>query len=150
MHSTTGAGLIPADFVNPRTFELAACGAFQLVDHRSQLRQFFTEQEMVSFQDFGDVPGLVQQWLNDHAARQAMANAARPHVLSEHTYVHRMRDLPGHIGLSQPDRVGSVPGERQQESLVKRCADDRPLEALIQDCPSGQRIELKGPGCPYS
>ena len=145
LHSTTGAGLDPqADFVNPRTFELAACGAFQLVDHRSQLRQFFSEQEMVSFQDFGDVPGLVQQWLNDHAARQAMANAARAHVLSEHTYVHRMRDLLGHIGLSQPDRVGSVlRGERQQESLVKRCADDRPLEALIQDCPGGQRIELK-------
>ncbi|MCW5799707.1 MAG: hypothetical protein LZF60_80407 [Nitrospira sp.] len=145
VHSTTGAGLDPqADFVNPRTFELAACGAFQLVDHRSQLRQFFTEQQMVSFQDFGEVPGLVQQWLNEPAARQAMANAARAHVLSEHTYVHRMRDLLGHIGLSQPDRVGSVlRGERQQEALVKRCADDRPLESLLKDCPSGQRIELK-------
>ncbi|MGC3973819.1 MAG: glycosyltransferase [Nitrospira sp.] len=145
VHSTTGAGLDPqADFVNPRTFELAACGAFQLVDHRSQLRQFFSDQQMVSFQDFGEVSELVQQWLNDPAARQAMANAARAHVLSEHTYVHRMRDLLGHIGLSQPDRVGSVlRGERQQESLVKRCAEDRPLEALLQDCPSGQRIELK-------
>ena len=145
LHSTTGAGLDPqADFVNPRTFELAACGAFQLLDHRSQLRQFFTEQEMVSFRDFGEVPGLIQQWLNDPAARLAMANAARARVMSEHTYVHRMRDLLGQIGLSQPDRVGSVlRGERQQESLLKRCADDRPLEALLQDCPSGQRIELK-------
>ena len=145
LHSTTGAGLDPqADFVNPRTFELAACGAFQLVDHRSQLPQFFTAQEMVSFKDFDDVPGLVQQWLNDPAARQAMANAARTRVLNEHTYVHRMRDLLGQIGLSQPDRVGSVlRGERQQESLVKRCADDPPLEALLKDCPSGQRIELK-------
>ncbi len=145
LHSTTGAGLDPqADFVNPRTFELAACGAFQLVDHRSELRQFFTEQEMVSFQDFEEVPGLVQQWLNDPSARQAMTNAARARVLSEHTYVHRMRDLLGHIGLSQPDRIGSVlRGERQQESLLTRCANDRPLEALLKDCPSGQRVELK-------
>ena len=145
LHSTTGAGLDPqADFVNPRTFELAACGAFQLVDHRSELRQFFTEQEMVSFQDFAEVPGLVQQWLHDPSARQAMANAARARVLREHTYVHRMRDLLGHIGLSQPDRIGSVlRGERQQESLLTRCADDRPLEALLKQCPSGQRIELK-------
>ena len=61
LHSTTGAGLDPqADFVNPRTFELAACGAFQLVDHRLQLPEFFSEQEMVSFKDFGDVPG----WFN--------------------------------------------------------------------------------------
>ncbi len=145
LHSTTGVGLDPqADFVNPRTFELAACGAFQLLDHRSQLSQFFTEQEMVSFKDFGDVPGLIQQWLADPAARQAMANAARARVLNTHTYVHRMQDLLGHIGLSQPDRIGSVlRGERQQESLLTRCADDRPLEALLKDCPSGQRIELK-------
>lgn len=145
LHSTTGTGLDPqADFVNPRTFELAACGAFQLVDHRSELRQFFTEQEMVSFKDFGDVPGLVHHWLHDSDARQAVADAARARVLSEHTYVHRMRDLLGHIGLSQPDRVGSVlRGERQQEALLARCADDRPLEALLKDCPSGQRIELK-------
>ena len=145
LHSTTGVGLDPqADFVNPRTFELAACGAFQLVDHRSELHRFFTEQEMVSFKDFGDVPGLVHRWLNDSAARQAMADAARARVLSEHTYVHRMRELLGHIGLSQPDRVGSVlRGERQQESLLNRCTDDRPLEALLRDCPSGQRIELK-------
>ncbi len=145
LHSTTGVGLDPqADFVNPRTFELAACGAFQLVDHRSELHRFFTEQEMVSFKDFGDVPGLVHRWLNDSAARQAMADAARARVLSEHTYVHRMRELLGHIGLSQPDRVGSVlRGERQQESLLNCCTDDRPLEALLRDCPSGQRIELK-------
>lgn len=145
LHSTTGTGLDPqADFVNPRTFELAACGAFQLVDHRSQLPQFFTEQEMVSFPDFGDVPRLVQRWLNDSAARQTMANAARTRVLNSHTYVHRMRDLLGHIGLSQPDRVGSVlRGERQQEALLKRCADNAPLESLLKACPAGQRVELK-------
>ncbi|MDR4480342.1 MAG: glycosyltransferase [Nitrospira sp.] len=145
LHSTTGAGLDPqADFVNPRTFELAACGAFQLVDHRSQLPEFFTDQEIVSFRDFADVPGLVQRWLNDSEARQAMANAARTHVLSAHTYAHRMRDLLGQIGLSQPDRVGALlRGERQQDALLKRCAEDTPLESLLKACPAGQRVELK-------
>jgi len=145
LHSTSGAGLDPdADFVNPRTFELAACGAFQLVDHRSQLSRFFTEQEMASFKEFSEVPGLIERWLNDPPARQAMADAARARVLREHTYVHRMRELLAQIGLSQPDRVGSVlRGERQQEALLKRCADDRPLEALLKECPNGQRIELK-------
>ncbi|ULA68897.1 MAG: hypothetical protein LZF62_380085 [Nitrospira sp.] len=145
LHSTTSAGLDPqADFVNPRTFELAACGAFQLVDHRSQLPQFFTEQEMVSFRDFDEVPGLVQRWLNDPAARQAMANAARARVLESHTYVHRMRELLGQIGLSQPDRVGAVlRGDRQQEMLLKRCAEDASLESLLKALPAGQRVELK-------
>ena len=76
LHSTTGVGVDPqADFVNPRTFELAACGAFQLVDHRSLLPEFFSAQEIVSFQTFDEVPGLVGQWLGDAAARQAMSTA---------------------------------------------------------------------------
>ena len=145
LHSTTGVGLDPqADFVNPRTFELAACGAFQLVDHRSLLREFFSTQEMVSFRTFNEVPGLVGQWLGDSAARQAMSAAAQARVLGAHTYVHRMKDLLSHIGVSKPDRVGAVlRGHRQQEALLTRCANDRPLEALLKECPAGQRIELK-------
>ena len=145
VHSTTGAGLDPqADFVNPRTFELAACGAFQFVDSRSQLPEFFTDRELVSFRNFDDIPGLVGPWLGDPAARQAMAAAARTRVLGAHTYVHRMRDLLGHIGLSQPDRVGAVlRGDRQQEALLSRCAGDAPLESLLKAFPAGQRVELK-------
>jgi spore maturation protein CgeB len=145
LHSTTGAGLDPqADFVNPRTFELAACGAFQLVDHRSLLPECFTADEIVSFQAFHEVPGLVGRWLEDSAARQAMSAAARARVLGAHTYAHRMKDLLSHIGVSQPDRVGAVlRGDRQQEALLTRCANDRPLEALLEECPAGQRIELK-------
>lgn len=145
LHSTSGDGLDPqGDFVNPRTFELAACGAFQLVDERSLLRDFFTEQEMVSFREFQDVPKLMTHWLGDQPARQAMARAARERVLAAHTYVHRMQDLLGQIGLSQPDRLGAVlRGERQQEFLLNRCADDRSLHALLKACPAGQRVELK-------
>ncbi len=145
LHSTTGVGVDPqADFVNPRTFELAACGAFQLVDHRSLLPEFFSAQEIVSFQTFDEVPGLVGQWLGDSAARQAMSDAAQTRVLSAHTYAHRMKDLLSHIGVSQPDRVGAVlRGDRQQEALLTRCANDPPLEALLKKCPAGQRIELK-------
>ena len=145
LHSTSGEGLDPqADFVNPRTFELAACGAFQLLDQRSLLQELFTEREIVSFRAFDDVPDLVREWLADPAARQAMARAARARVLNAHTYEHRMRDLLAQIGLSHPDRVGAVlRGDRQQEALLSRCADDLPLESLLKDCPAGQRIELK-------
>ena len=94
---------------------------------------------------FWDVPGLVQQWLNDHAARQNSHGTVALSPCAERTYPCASdAGFCGHIGLSPagPGRV-VLRGERQQESLVKRCADDRPLEALIQDCPSGQRIELK-------
>jgi len=145
LHSSTGPGLDPqADFVNPRTFELAACGAFQLTDHRSLLSDLFTEQEIVSFRSFDDVPGLIRTWLADPAARQATAAAARMRLLNAHTYEHRMKDLLAQIGLSHPDRVGAVlRGDRQQEALLSRCAGDPPLESLINSCPAGQRVELK-------
>jgi spore maturation protein CgeB len=145
LHSTTGTGLDPqADFVNPRTFELAACGAFQLVDHRSLLPELFTGQEIASFRAFDEVPGQIQRWLRDPAARQAMGAAARARVLQAHTYAHRMKDLLAQIGLSQPDRVGAVlRGDRQQEALLARCADDAPLGTLLKEFPAGQRVELK-------
>jgi spore maturation protein CgeB len=145
LHSTTGPGLDPqADFVNPRTFELAACGAFQLVDHRSLLSEFFTPQEIVSFRSFDEVPGQVKHWLADPSARQAMAAAAQARVMSAHTYVHRMKDLLAQIGLSQPDRIGAVlRGNRRVEALRSRCAADLPLESLLKECPAGRRIELK-------
>ena len=55
-----------------------------------------------------------------------------------------MRDLLAQIGLSQPDRIGAVlRGDRQQETLLTRCAGDAPLEALLKAFPAGQRVELK-------
>lgn len=145
LHSASGDGLDPyADFVNPRTFELAACGAFQLVDHRSLLEEFFAPQEIAPFRSFDEVPGLVQRWLADSAARHATASAAQTRVLNSHTYVHRMKDLLAQIGLSQPDRIGAVlRGDRQVEALRSRCGTDLPLESLLKACPQGQRIELK-------
>jgi spore maturation protein CgeB len=145
LHSATSDGLDPsADFVNPRTFELAACGAFQLVDHRSLLAEFFTSHEIVSFGSFDEVPRLIQRWLADPIARHATASAAQTRVLNSHTYVHRMKDLLAQIGLSQPDRIGAVlRGDRQIESLRSRCGSDLPLESLLKGCAQGQRIELK-------
>jgi spore maturation protein CgeB len=145
LHSTTGPGLDPeADFVNPRTFELAACEAFQLVDQRSLLAGLFEADDVVSFRDFGEVRELVPLWLRDSTARAAMAARARARVLREHTYVHRMADLLGHIGVSHPDRVGAVlRGDRQLEGLAASSGDMPELQALLARCPSGQRIELK-------
>src|SRR5262249_46290303 len=96
LHSSTYVdGVDPrGDFVNPRTFELAACGAFQLVDRRALLPSLFREgEEIVTFADAGELRGLVQHWLARPDERARIAGAARARVLAEHTYVHRMRAL---------------------------------------------------------
>jgi spore maturation protein CgeB len=145
LHSSSGSELDAyADFVNPRTFELAACGAFQLVDERALLPDLFTPEEVVRFQRAEQVPALIQTWLKDSSGRRHYADAARQRVLSRHTYEHRMRDLLATIGLRQPDRVGSIlRGERSSAQLKERAAATPELANLLNRFPPGQRVELK-------
>lgn len=79
------------DYVNPRTFELAACGAFQLVDHRLPLRELFRDDEVVTFADVAELRTKVSHYLARGDERHACAARARTRVLASHTYTHRMR-----------------------------------------------------------
>ena len=145
LHSWAGSGLDPdGDFVNPRTFELAACGAFQLVDHRTLLPAHFNSDEVVSFQRFEDLPVEIGRWLSDADARAATALAARRRILLEHTYVHRMRDMLAHLGMSRPDRVSPIlSGERRAGMLADRCTDIPALGTLLREFAPDRRVELQ-------
>ncbi|MBD0315192.1 MAG: glycosyltransferase [Nitrospiraceae bacterium] len=145
LHSCGTDGLDPqADFVNPRTFELAACGAFQLVDHRSLLSDLFAPEEVVQFSRADDVPSLIAAWLHDPDGRRALGEAARQRVLREHTYEHRMSALLRQIGVQQPDRLGAIlRGDRTAGALVERAAGTPELTGMLSRFPATQRVELK-------
>jgi spore maturation protein CgeB len=145
LHSWSGSTLDPdGDFVNPRTFELAACGAFQLVDHRTLLPDLFSGEEVASFKTFDRLPELIGRWLGDPDARTAAALAARRRVLAGHTYVHRMKEMLAHLGMSRPDRVGPIlNGERQAGPLADRCEDIPALQSLMREFGTTQRVELR-------
>lgn len=145
LHSCGGDDLdARADFVNPRTFELAACGAFQLVDDRSLMPDLFADGEIVRFKHAGDVPGLIKRWLDDKPGRRAVAEAARARVLREHTYRHRAQDLLSTIGLDQPDRIGAMlRGDRNAEYLSAKETTPPELIPLLRYFPGGRRVELK-------
>jgi spore maturation protein CgeB len=145
LHSSSSLGLdAHPDFINPRTFELAACGAFQLMDERTLLSEIFTSEEVVRFSRPADVPFLIRTWLKDSAARRVCADAARRRVLREHTYRHRMQDLLAVMGLHQPDRIGSIlRGERSATALKRRTDSATELSPLLSRFPPDQRVELK-------
>ena len=145
LHSSSGMGLdAHPDFVNPRTFELAACGAFQLVDERTLLSEVFTSEEVVRFSRPADVPFLIRTWLKDSAGRRAYAEAAQRRVLREHTYRHRIQDLLAAVGMHQPDRIGSIlRGERSATGLKRRTEPVAELSPLLGRFPPDQRVELK-------
>ncbi|MDR0549443.1 MAG: glycosyltransferase [Deltaproteobacteria bacterium] len=77
-------------FVNPRTFELAASGAFQLVDPRPLLPSLFSAEEVVTVEDPLELPDKIEYYLDRPKLRQEIGHAAREKVLMAHTYVHRL------------------------------------------------------------
>ncbi len=146
LHSWAGTGLDPdGDFVNPRTFELAACGAFQLADRRSLMPDLFAENEIATLSSPEALPAEITRWLHEPVQRVAMAAQARQRVLAEHTYQHRMRDLLSRIGVASPDRIGSIlRGDRQAEVLASAATDSFPsLAETLRTFPATQRVELK-------
>ena len=91
------------DFVNPRTFELAACGAFQLVDERTLMDESFAADEMARFSSLDDLRDKIGHFLGREEERTAMAARARARVLAEHTYDHRMQRLIDYCAERLPD-----------------------------------------------
>lgn len=101
------------DFVNPRTFELAACGAFQLVDERSLLAESFAGDEVASFSSLEELRDKISHFLGREDERRAMSARARARVLAEHTYDHRMRRLLDFCAERLPASLGSWPMARE-------------------------------------
>ncbi|WP_432736319.1 CgeB family protein [Maridesulfovibrio sp. FT414] len=95
LHSSIHADQLVSggDFINPRTFELAACGAFQLVDRRTLMEDAFTEGELAHFDSLEDLDHKIRYFLANPEERQAYASRGRERVLRDHTYTVRMQSL---------------------------------------------------------
>jgi len=90
------------DFVNPRTFEVAACGAFQLVDRRGLMAELFAEDELATFESLEELAPRIEHYLTRPEERQAIAQRGRARVLADHTYAARMKTLLEFVALRRP------------------------------------------------
>lgn len=146
LHSSTShEGVNPfGDFVNPRTFEIAACSAFQLVDCRSLLPELFVPgEEIACFAGRDDFMDRVEHYLARPEERAEMADRAMRRVLLEHTYRERMREAMEAIHEACPpeeERRLPTAGRMAEESadpewkrLLAEYPADRPLgfDALL-------------------
>jgi spore maturation protein CgeB len=132
LHSSTFHESInpEGDFVNPRTFEIPACGGFQLVDERSELKDLFRAgEEIITFENVADLREKINYYLEHEEERESIARKGHKRALSEHTMEHRMTELLIHI-------FGD-----QVEILKQRMADRKePLDVLIEQ--AGRNSEL--------
>jgi len=129
LHSSVQAERLVSggDFVNPRTFELAACGAFQLVDRRTLLDDLFWSDELATFETMAELEERIQYFLAHPEERVEYARRARARVLAEHTYAHRMEALLAFIAQRRPD----WPAPRKSARALDGLPD--PLRAQVAD-----------------
>lgn len=95
LHSSTNPDdFADGDFVNPRTFEIAGLGAFQLVDRRILLSLHFDlNYEIVALSNLNDMNKAVKYFLTHEKERLLFAQKAQKRVLDEHTYRHRAASI---------------------------------------------------------
>lgn len=153
LHSSTYAtGVEPdGDFVNPRTFEIAGSGAFQLCDERSELGELFSiGSEIITFRNLQGLRELIRHYLDHPRERKEIANRSRQRALSDHTYRLRMRQMleciyPADlldrrtVRLDHPDQVSrllaEMPAGHDLQPLLKTYQPDFhvTISGLIKD-----------------
>jgi len=80
--------------LNPRAFEIAACGCMLVTDVMEELPKFFEPgKEVVTFEEIGELRDKLEFYLRNETARREIARAGMRRALAEHTYDLRMRQM---------------------------------------------------------
>ncbi len=121
------------DFVNPRTFEIAACGGFQLVDRRSLLPELLVpEEEVAVFDDEESCRKMVQHYQSHAREREAIARAGLARTMQEHTIARRMETWLDHLyARGFRPRGAAFPGRQSVSELVAASEGDAELSGFF-------------------
>ncbi|GIP31274.1 glycosyltransferase [Paenibacillus sp. J2TS4] len=85
---------LPARSVNPRMFEISACGTLQLSDVREGLPDLYTpEYEMATFSSPDELVNKIEYYLHHEDERREMAWRGLQKTMREHTFRNRLSEL---------------------------------------------------------
>jgi spore maturation protein CgeB len=132
------------DFVNPRTFELAAAGAFQLVDNRKYLPEMFeVGKEVITFFDRRELTEKIDYYLAHPEERVKVTTAARERVLRDHTYQQRLKQLLGHIYADRYEELKSRTNNDVSAKMIRSAKSVPELQQRLQQVvDSGGELSL--------
>jgi spore maturation protein CgeB len=80
-----------AESMNPRIYDLAAAGAFQMTDHRAEVTEVF-DSSVPTFGSVDELEPMLRKYLSNPSAREACTVEARRRV-APHTYAARAAQL---------------------------------------------------------
>lgn len=79
--------------LNTRTFDVPACGAFEIVDYKKNIeRHFEIDKEIVTFSNTDELKSKIDFYLKNDDLRKDIIVRGKQRILNEHTWVHRMKD----------------------------------------------------------
>jgi spore maturation protein CgeB len=146
LHSSMQATGIDSqgDFFNPRLFELAACGAFQLTDQRPGLEEIFNiGSEIVTFRDTAHLRQAIDYYLQHEDERRMIAERARNRVLRDHTYDQRFTEM---LKYMFKYAAGRLPHHQQKYLTASQAlanpANSPELQGLLKACPPDTPLTL--------
>ena len=149
LHSSTShEGVNPVgDFVNPRTFEIAACGGFQLVDERSELADLMAPGiEIATFDSIDDLGKKVNYYLKYEDEARSIAARGKKKVLKEHTIQHRMHEMLIHVFMDSlnnlKERV-SLPHRDPVSYYIDHVGDSSPLGIYLDQFRGSNEFSIK-------
>ena len=117
------------DFLNPRTFELAACGAFQLVDERALLGESFEDgKEIVTFKTLADLREKIDYYLEHPEERERITLAGQARARRDHTYDARMEQMLSVVYTSAYQRLRQRSESNPWADMIKRAEFDPELK----------------------
>lgn len=94
LHSSLDKNKICGDFVNPRTFELAGLGCFQLTDQREFLPLHYDiGNEIVQFQNKNELFEKIRYFLEHQKERDEIAMNSCRKTFRHHLYEHRIVEM---------------------------------------------------------
>ncbi|MCK9328561.1 MAG: glycosyltransferase [Candidatus Cloacimonetes bacterium] len=146
LHSAMNDNLfdIYGDFVNPRTFEIAACGGFQLVDDRESIRELFEpDKDIVVFSSLEEAIDKIKYYLTNESLRKKIANAGREKVLKFHTYDYRLKNMLSVILENSPKLIQKINNENQKIQDVLKLCQDNDLETFLNNIEPGLRLSYE-------
>jgi spore maturation protein CgeB len=76
---------------NPRVFEICSAGAYQICDANPFIENIFSNKEVGLYRNEDELINLIDDAIQNHKIENA--KKAQQIVLSEHTFIHRIREM---------------------------------------------------------
>jgi spore maturation protein CgeB len=108
-----------AESLNPRAYELAACGCFHLSSARAEVAEVFGDL-VPTFRTAHECEALIRQWLADDVGRASVARRL-PDTVTGHTWTARAAKMAADLHAALPvalDRVARQVQRRQAAHQV--------------------------------